>query len=272
MPRPAIFVSGERWLPRVAKQEKSRVEAQLDWRYFTQEALERRPPDAQEMLRAFAVHIESVREAERTRIAREVHDQLGQALTGLRMDLAWLEKRLPGDLAAPAGKIRSMLRLVDDTMQSVRRIAAELRPLVLDDADLPGAIRWEARRFKARSGVRCRLELPAEQFVMDPDRATAVFRIFQEAMTNVARHARATRVDIRLQLDAGRLLLSVADNGVGISPAALHDPKALGLLGMRERALLLGGKVEIGGSEGGGTSVSLSVPLRLPVGARPLRE
>ncbi len=256
----------------MAKQEQSSAEAQLDWKYFTQEALERRPQDAHEMLRAFAVHIESVREAERTRIAREVHDQLGQALTGLRMDLSWLEKRLPGDLAAPAGKIRSMLRLIDDTMQSVRRIAAELRPRVLDDADLPGAIRGEARKFQARTGVRCGLELPAEQFVMDPDRATAVFRIFQEAMTNVARHARATRVDIRLRLDAGRLLLRVADNGVGLSPAAMHGPKALGLLGMRERALLLGGKVEIGGSDAGGTGVSLSVPLQLPAGARPLRE
>jgi signal transduction histidine kinase len=143
---------------------------------------------------------------------------------------------------------------------------------VLDDADLPGAIRWEARKFQARTGVRCGLELPAEPFVMDADRATAVFRIFQEAMTNVARHAGATRVDIRLQLDAGRLLLSVADNGVGLSPAALHGPQALGLLGMRERALLLGGEVEIGGSNGGGTRVSLSVPLQLPAGARPLRE
>ncbi|HEX9183976.1 MAG TPA: histidine kinase [Burkholderiales bacterium] len=136
------------------------------------------------MLRAFAAHIESVREAERARIAREIHDQLGQALTGLRMDLPWLRKRLPADLAAPAGKIRSMLRLINDTTRSVRRIVAGLRPLALDDADLQGAIRWETRGFQARTGVRCRLEPPAERLDFDPDRATAIFRIFQEAMTN----------------------------------------------------------------------------------------
>lgn len=262
----AIFLNSERRLPRVAKQKQDASDAELVRKYFTHEGLGPRPQHAQEMLRAFAVHIESVREAERTRIAREIHDQLGQALTGLRMELSWLEKRLPGGLTAPAGKIRSMYRLIDDTIQSVRRIAAELRPQVLDDAGLPDAIKWQARKFQARTGVRCKLELPADQCVLDPERATAVFRIFQEAMTNVARHARATRVDIRLQLDASELLLSVADNGLGISPADLRRPKALGLVGVRERALLLGGKVDIDASAGGGTSVRLSVPLRRPAG------
>ncbi len=219
--------------------------------------------NSEQKFRALAAHIQSVREEERTSIAREIHDQMGQALTGLKMDLSWLEKRLPGDLTEAAGKIRSMFRLIDDTIQSVRRIASDLRPQVLDDVGLPGAIKWQAREFQARTGVRCKVDLPEEQFVMDQERSTAVFRIFQEAMTNIARHARATRVDIQLRLDAGHLLLSVLDNGLGISPAALRSPKALGLLGVRERALLLGGKVGIEGVDGRGTSIRLSLPLQL---------
>lgn len=230
-------------------------------------ALENPPGESERELRALAVHGQSVREEERARISREIHDELGQALTGLKMQLSWLEKRLAGNLTAPAATIRSMSRLIDDTMHSVRRIASDLRPQVLDELGLAGALRRQAREFQARAGIRCRMDLPAEPFAMDPERARDVFRIFQEAMTNVARHAKATRVDIRLRLDAGHLLLSVADNGLGISPAAVRRTKALGLLGVRERALLLGGKVEIEGSEGEGTSVRLSVPLHPP--ARP---
>jgi signal transduction histidine kinase len=133
---------------------------------------------------------------------------------------------------------------------------------VLDDVGLTGAIKWQAREFQARTGIRCKVDLPEEPFVMDQERSTAVFRIFQEAMTNVARHARATRVEIQLRLDAGHLLLSVLDNGLGISPTALRSPKALGLLGVRERALLLGGKVGIEGVDGRGTSIRLSLPLQ----------
>lgn len=224
-------------------------------------AVEKDLRNSEQKFRALAAHIQSVREEEQTSIAREIHDELGQALTGLKMDLSWLEKRLPRDLTEAAGKIRSMFRLIDDTIRSVRRIASGLRPQVLDDVGLPGAIQWKAREFQARTGVRCKVDLPKEQFAMDQERSSAVFRIFQEAMTNVARHARATRVDIQLRLDAGHLLLSVLDNGLGISPADLRSPKALGLLGVRERALLMGGKVGIEGVDGKGTSVTLSVPL-----------
>ena len=229
-------------------------------------ALENPLGKSQQELRALVAHVQSVREEERARISREIHDELGQALTGLKMQLSWLEKHLPGNLTAPAATIRSMSRLIDDTIHSVRRIASDLRPQVLDELGLAGALRRQAREFQARAGIRCRMDLPAEPFAMDPERARDVFRIFQEAMTNVARHARATRVDIRLQLDGSELLLSVADNGLGISPADLRRPKALGLVGVRERALLLGGRVEIDGPAGGGTSVRLSVPLRRPAG------
>lgn len=234
--------------------------------------LERRSRDKQEARRAFAARIHAVREEERTRIAREIHDELGQALTGLRMDLSWLEKRVPGELTAPAGKIQSMFRLIDDTIQSVRRIASALRPQVLDEAGLPGAIKWQARQFQARTGVRCKVELPAEPLVMDPERSSALLRIFQEAMTNIARHARATRVQIQLRLDAGQLVLSVTDNGLGIAPAELRSPKALGLIGVHERARLLGGEAAIAGAEGGGTRVSVSVPLHPQAATEALRE
>jgi signal transduction histidine kinase len=222
--------------------------------------------NSEQALRALAARMQTVREDERTRIARELHDELGQALTGLKMDLSWLVKQLSADFTEPAGRIGAMFRLIDDTIQAVRRIAAGLRPVVLEDAGLAGAIRWQTRQFQARTGVRCKLDLPAEQFSMDPDRSTAVFRIFQEAMTNVARHARATNVDIRLRVEAGQLLLSVRDNGLGIPPAALRSPQALGLLGVRERALLLGGRVGINGAAGKGTRVRLSIPLRLQAG------
>jgi signal transduction histidine kinase len=156
-----------------------------------------------------------------------------------------------------------MFRLIDDTIQSVRRIASDLRPQVLDEEGLMGAIKLQAREFQARTGIRCKVDLPDVPFVMDQERATGVLRIFQEAMTNVARHARATRVEIRLRLDAGCLVLSVLDNGLGISPTALRSPKALGLRGVRERALLLGGRVAIARADGRGTRVRLSVPLRM---------
>jgi len=226
-------------------------------------AIEKELQNCAQKLRALTAHIQSVREEERTRIAREIHDELGQALTGLRMDLSWLEKRLPGDLTQPAAKIRSMFGLIDDTIQSVRRIASDLRPQVLDEEGLMGAIKLQAREFQARTGIRCKVDLPDVPFVMDQERATGVLRIVQEAMTNVARHARATRVDIRLRLDAGCLVLSVLDNGLGISPTALRSPKALGLRGVRERALLLGGRVAIERADGRGTSVRLSVPLHV---------
>ena len=191
-------------------------------------------------------------------------EELGQALTGLKMDLSWLEKRLPKDLKEPADKVKSMFLLIDKTIHAVRKISAELRPQVLDDVGLTGTLKWQAREFQARAGIRCKVDLSEEEFVMDQERSTAVFRIFQEVMTNVARHAKATKVDIKLRLDADRLILNIIDNGLGISESDIRNPKSLGLLGIRERAFLLGGNVDIEGKSGRGTSVTLSVPLQLP--------
>ena len=224
-----------------------RYNAELSREISERKAIEQSLRNSEERLREFAAHIQSVREEERTNIAREIHDELGQALTGLRMDLSWLSKRLPKELKEPAEKVKAMFRLIDDTILSVRKISSELRPQVLDDVGLTGTLKWQAREFQARTGIRCKVELSKEEFDLDQKRSTAVFRIFQEVMTNVARHASATRVGIKLRLDYDHLILNIVDNGVGITESDLRSPGSLGLLGIRERAFLLGGSVEIEG-------------------------
>jgi len=153
-----------------------------------------------------------------------------------------------------------MESILDDTAGAIQRIATELRPGVLDELGLQAAIQWQAREFETRTGIACRVEVPAEQPAVDAGRATAAFRIFQESLTNVARHAGATRVLVRFTLSAEALELSVQDNGRGISEGALSDSRSLGLLGMRERATSLGGTVTITGERGRGTTLTLTLP------------
>jgi signal transduction histidine kinase len=215
---------------------------------------------SEENLRALAARLQSVREEERARIAREIHDQLGQSLTGLKMDLTWLNARLPGEKKV-AEKVKSMFKLIDDTIQSVRKIASLLRPEVLDQLGLAAAVGWQARDFQMRTGIRCKVSLPPEAIAAEAELSTAAFRIFQELLTNVARHAGATRVDVAMRAEAGRLVLEVHDNGKGISEADLSGSKSLGLLGMRERAMAFGGSVEFAGSGGKGTRVTVVLPL-----------
>lgn len=218
---------------------------------------------SEEELRTLAVHLQSVREEEWTRIAREIHDELGQTLTGLKMDLTWLAKRLPGNQRALAGKTKSMFKLIDDTIRSVKKIASGLRPEGLHELGLAAAIGWHARDFGKRTGIRCKLSLPKEDLALDLGRSTAAFRIFQELLTNVARHAKATRVDVTVQADDGVLVLRVEDNGKGIEEGAAYRPKSLGFLGMRERVLPFGGTIEIAGVRDKGTKVKVSIPLGL---------
>jgi signal transduction histidine kinase len=222
---------------------------------------------AQDRQRAFAAQIESVREDERTRVSRAVHDDLGQALTGLKMDLSWLQRRLPSEQREATGRVKSMSRLVDTTIRSVRRISSALRPQMLDDVGFIGTLKWQARDFQVRTGIRCKLDLPADDPALDPAGATAAFRIVQEALANVRRHAGATRVDIVLRVDVGHFVLKITDNGRGITPAQLNSANSLGLLGIRERAFLLGGNVGIESKGGKGTTVTLSIPHR--AGDRP---
>jgi len=214
-----------------------------------------------EQLRALAARLENVREEERTRVAREIHDQLGQALTAIKMDLSALSRELPADRTQPSVRIERLLKLVDETIQSVRRIATELRPGILDDLGLAAAVEWAAEEFQARTGTTCRVRLPDFDIAMDPERATAVFRIFQETLTNVARHADATEVDVTLAKSNGDLSLEVRDNGKGIADAKVFEGQTLGILGMRERALLLGGELTISGGPGTGTTVKVRIPV-----------
>ncbi len=232
---------------------------------LTREIAERRLAEQQlreseENLRALTARLQSAVEEERTRIAREIHDELGQALTGIKMDLAWVTDRLPKQPRTLVTKMKSVFRLIDGTIQSVRRIATGLRPEVLDEAGLAAAVGWQARDFQKRTGIRCRLELPADGIALDRERSTATFRIFQEILTNVARHANATKIDIALQLDGNALTLKVEDNGKGIANTVVDRSQSLGLLGMRERASLFGGKIDIAGTPGQGTRVVVSIP------------
>jgi signal transduction histidine kinase len=221
---------------------------------------EHRLRESEENLRALAGRMHSVREEEQIRIAREVHDGLGQALTGLKMDLTWLAGKLK-DQQPLLQKIGSMFALIDETIHSVRKIASGLRPELLDDAGLAAAIGWHARDFQQRTGIRCVVDMPQDTDGLDAERSTALFRVFQEVMTNVARHANATRVDILMRRDDATFTLEVRDNGKGIAPAAVQDPRSLGLLGMRERMLPFDGVIEIGaGGRGKGTRVVVSLP------------
>jgi signal transduction histidine kinase len=215
--------------------------------------------ESEDKLRRLAAHLISIREEERAHIAREIHDELGQVLTGLKMEVTWLAKRLKDKPLIE--KTDSMCNLIDSTVQTVRKIATGLRPEMLDDMGLVAAVGWQAKEFQKRTGIRCRAKLPAET-KFDSDISTTMFRIFQEILTNVARHSRATRVDIELALGADEVSLEVTDNGVGIQDSELHARKSLGLLGMQERALLFGGDVRVSGSPGHGTRVSVTIPLR----------
>jgi signal transduction histidine kinase len=215
-------------------------------------------------LRALSARLRSVREEESARIAREVHDGVGQLLTALAMDVSWLEKKLetcPTTLREElAGKLRDMSQLLDTAGEAVQRIVTELRPVVLDELGLEAAVEWYLAEFQQRMGIAWRLRSRLGETDLDPERSTALFRILQEALTNVARHAEATAVDIRLAAKEDRIILAVTDNGRGIPADKIADSQSLGLLGMRERARALGGDVVVRANPGGGTAVEASLP------------
>jgi signal transduction histidine kinase len=219
-------------------------------------------------LRALAARLQRAREEEAIRIARELHDQLGRCLTAIKMDITFLEQMASGQPTAEtfrsiSEKTQLMLEAIDETVRVVRKISTELRPGILDDFGLAAAIEWQAKDFQKRSGVACVIGVPEEDLKLSREQATALFRIFQEIITNVARHSKAGKVWVHLEVQDGMVALEVEDNGVGISPDALGRPEALGLLGMRERAAVFGGYVEIAGIPGKGTTVV----VRMPIGA-----
>ncbi|HZN99485.1 MAG TPA: PAS domain-containing protein, partial [Gemmatimonadales bacterium] len=212
-------------------------------------------------LRDLTARLQLVREEERTDIAREVHDELGQALTGLKIDLAWLKPRV-ADRPVLAERVQSIIVRIDDAMDTVRRIATDLRPSVLDDLGLVAAVEWQAQEFERRTGITAQLDVQATYPELDGVCATTAFRILQETLTNVARHAHATRVKIALQVSAEELTLEVRDNGRGISKSDLLSSTSLGLIGSRERAIACGGKLVIRGIRDHGTIALLRIPLR----------
>lgn len=220
-----------------------------------------------EQLRELSAHIDAAREEERTGIAREIHDQLGQALTAQKMDLAWIRRRLTSaeGLAQEAllDRLDRLMGASDEIIQEVRRISAELRPSVLDDIGLDAALSWAAQEFERRTQIACVVRSGlGDDRKLDRDVSTAAFRVFQEALTNVVRHAAAKRVEVRIAENAGSLLLQVRDDGRGITADEMQDPRSLGLLGMRERARRLGGAVSFSRGEPSGTVVTLHMPLR----------
>ncbi len=214
-----------------------------------------------ERLRALTGRLETLREEESIRIAREIHDELGQSLTALKMDLGALERALPdGARAAASERIRGMGALVDGTVETVRKISGELRPHLLDPLGLVAALEFALERFGERTGVQTRLDAAAGDEGLDARRATALFRIFQEALTNVARHAGAKRVTVTLDAEERDLVLRVSDDGKGVAAADLEAPSALGVLGMQERARAVGGSVVVEGAPGRGAQVVARVP------------
>ena len=221
---------------------------------------------AEQALRALSARLHSAREEEGTRIAREIHDELGGALTGLKWDLEKIDKTLNSlvnglQLAEVRSRIGSMTTLIETTINTVRRIAAELRPGVLDDLGMVAAIEWQIEQFQLRSGLKCHLTNDANEIELSREKATAVFRILQEILTNVLRHAQATNLYVKLGRSKHYFEVEVRDDGRGITESQTMNSRSLGLLGMKERALLVGGEVRITGSEGAGTTVCVRVPL-----------
>jgi len=218
--------------------------------------------ESYERLRALAANLESVREEERTQIARELHDQLGQALTAMKFDLAWLTDRLVQKDVALGQKAKAVTAQMDTMIKTVRRLATELRPGMLDDLGLAASIEWLARDFEKRTGIVCEVRVSSPDLPLPRAQSLALFRIFQEALTNVARHAGAQLIEVRLAATPEALTLQVHDDGRGIQAGEIAGLRSLGLLGMRERAQRLGGTFDIQGVPGDGTIVTVSIPVK----------
>jgi signal transduction histidine kinase len=217
--------------------------------------------ESRERLRHLTNHLQKVREEERTFLSRELHDELGQVLTAMKMDLRWIEKRLPEDNALVVEKMKLLITLIDTAILSVQRIATALRPSALDDFGLNEAIKLLIADFEKRTTIACKFISTPKHIALNGETATGVFRICQEAITNIARHADASKVIIHLQKTGNTLIMEVRDNGRGITKKEIADPQSIGLTGMRERAYALEGTLTITGIRGEGTTVAVNVPL-----------
>lgn len=218
---------------------------------------------SRQQLRNLSAHLEAIREEERRKMAREVHDELGQILTSLKIDLSWLTRKLATENETLVEKVKYINALVDEAIQTGKRISAELRPGVLDDLGLVAAIEWQTEELEKRSEMKFKFKSFPDDFILDTERSVAIFRICQEALTNILRHSGATKVNVNLKKEENRIVLRVRDNGKGIEKKHISDPKAFGLIGMRERARIWGGEVHIRGTPGKGTTVVASIPLAI---------
>jgi signal transduction histidine kinase len=216
--------------------------------------------DSREELQVLAARLQTAHETERAVLAREIHDELSGTLTALKMDLSLLPDRVAKGHGPFEEKLSSMAAMIDRSLTCLHAIVTELRPVVLDKFGLVAAIEWQSGEFQTRWGIACETRLPRREIVMDSDVSTAVFRILQEALTNVARHARASKVTIDLRKKAGSLILKVYDNGKGIDERMLDMHESIGLLSMRERAASFGGKTEVTRLREGGTLVTVIIP------------
>lgn len=217
---------------------------------------------AEQELRQLAGHLQSVREHERSAIAREIHDEMGQSLTALKIDLVRLRKRIQNPDKAVADLLEASLQALNETINSVQRILSELRPSILDHVGLIAAIEWQANEFQEHSGIKCTLSAAAQEPELNKEEKTALFRILQESLTNVARHANATEVRIDFSVENSWLVLSVTDNGSGISDWQARSGQSYGLMGMRERAHVFGGQLDIDSHADRGTAVRVRIPAR----------
>lgn len=213
-------------------------------------------------LREFAAVASSVREQEKSRVARELHDELAQALTALKMDLLWVKERMPAGQEQLLSKLEAMRVMLDGTVAATRRISADLRPLILDDLGLIPAAEWLVQNFTQRTGIHCEFGFDPPGLELQDPHATAVFRILQESLTNVARHAQASLVNVTLDANDGEIMLRVRDNGRGFAIGDPRKPNSFGLVGLRERAYLLDGEISVDTAPGKGTLIEVRIPMR----------
>jgi PAS domain S-box-containing protein len=216
---------------------------------------------SREQLRNLATHLEKARETERKEIAYEIHDDLGQCLTAMKMDISWIGKKLEKSQKTLYERAKSMSELIDDTINKVRMISTQLRPSILDHFGIAAAIEWIGEDFQKRTDISCKITIAPKDIELDEFTSTGVFRICQEALTNIARHAQATTVDISLIKNNGILELKVVDDGIGIDEESVNDVHSFGLIGIRERAYLAGGSSSIVGKPNEGTTITVQIPI-----------
>jgi len=213
-------------------------------------------------LRELSAHLQNIREEERLHIAREIHDELGQQLTGIKMDMVWLKKRISSEDQVVNEKINTTLQLLDQTIQTVRKIATELRPSILDDLGLLESLKWQSQEFSKKTGLPVDFDCETIESTITPDITIGLFRIFQESLTNITRHANANGVMASLRLENDQIILAISDDGKGFDSRSIGHKKTLGLLGMKERMIMMGGTYKIESQPGKGTQVTVIVPLK----------